>query len=210
MLQFTCWAQQNHSCPILLAQDEKMKEVIEVTYLGNIISNDGSNDKNIQDRWNKGMGIISSVISLLKHISLGKHYFKMGLLFRESNVINGILTCVEVLNGLTEQQVKKLQNVDEIYMRKLLSAHSKVAKEALFIETGKIPINIVIKMRRLMYWWHIVNKDNTSMLHNVYSAQKSFPVRGDWSNLLDKDKKDFDIDCDDNQLKLKYKSKQTF
>ena len=132
---------KNHSCSILLAQDSKMKEVSEVTYLGNIISDDGSNERNIQDRWNKGMGITTSVISLLKHISLGRHYFRMGLLFRETNVINGIMKCIEFLHRLTKSQVQKLENVDETYLRKLLGAHSKVAKEALFIETGKIPMH---------------------------------------------------------------------
>ena len=76
--------------------------------MGNIISEDGSDDKNILDRWNKGMGISSSIISLLRHVSLGRHYFKMGLLFRETNIINGIMTCVEVLRGITKQQIEKL------------------------------------------------------------------------------------------------------
>ena len=85
---------KKQSCSTLLAQESKMEKVSEVTYLGNIISEDGSNEKNILDRWNKGLGITSSVISLLKHISLGVHYFKIGLILRETNVINGILNVV--------------------------------------------------------------------------------------------------------------------
>ena len=40
---------KNHNCSVLLAQDIPMKEVKEVTFLGTIISEYGSNDKNIQD-----------------------------------------------------------------------------------------------------------------------------------------------------------------
>ena len=194
----------------MLAQDSKLKEVSEVTYLGTIITSDGSNDKDIQERWNKGMGIISSVMSLIDHISLGSHYFRIGLLFRETNVINGIMTCVEVLHGLTKTQIEKLKNVDEIYLRKLLGAHSKTPIEALYIETGKIPIHIIIKMRRLMYWWHLVNTKEDSMLHKFYNAQKLNPVKGDWVNDLDKDKIEFEIEYDDEEFKGMFKTKNTF
>lgn len=130
------------------------------------------------------MGINSSLISLLKHVSLGSHYFKIGLLFRETNLIDGIMTSMEVVHGLTKIQIEKLENVDEIYLRKLFDAHSKVAKEALYIETGKIPIHIILKMRRLMYWWHLIHKDKNSMLYKVYKAQKDNPVKGDWVQSL--------------------------
>ena len=63
-----------------------MKYKSEVKYLGNIISEDGSCNKNIEERYNKGIGIVCSVNSLLKNISLGKHYYRIGLLFRETNV----------------------------------------------------------------------------------------------------------------------------
>ena len=124
-----------------------MKCKTEVKYLENIISNDGSCDKTINDRWNKGIGIINSVITLINNISLGQHYFKIGLLFRETNIINGIMTSIEVMHNITKKQVSKLENIDEIYLRKLLRAPVTTAIEALFIETGKIPLGIILKMR---------------------------------------------------------------
>ena len=133
----------------------------------------------------------------------------MGLLFRETNVINGIMTCVEVLHDITKQQVEKLKNVDEVYLRKLLGAHSKVAKEALFIETGKIPINLILKVRRLMYWWHLINKDKETMLYKVYDAQNCIPVKGDWVNFLNSDNEKCCLIFDDETLKTKYKTKQS-
>ena len=119
------------------------------------------------------MGIVSSVTSLINNISLGQHYFRIGLLFRETNIINGIMSCTEVMHGITNQQVQKLQNVDEIYIRKLLGAPVTTAKEALFIETGKIPLDIILKTRRLMYWWNVVNQDSNSMLFKTYISQKT-------------------------------------
>ena len=73
------------TCPTKLISEtlsgkSEMKTVNYVKYLGDYISNDGSNDKNIEDRWKKGIGINCSIIDLLKQVSLGKHYFKIGIL----------------------------------------------------------------------------------------------------------------------------------
>ena len=98
---------RNHSCSVLKAQSTEMKNKTEAKYLGNIFSEDGSCNKNIEERYNKGIGIICSINSLLKNISLRKHYFKIGLLFRETNVINGIMSCIEVMHNLNNEQIKK-------------------------------------------------------------------------------------------------------
>ena len=44
----------------------------------------------------------------------------------------------------------------------------------------------------------------------VYNAQKSDPVKGDWVIDLDNDKKEFEIDYDDEELKGMFKTKNTF
>ena len=197
----------NHQCSELFAQDSKLKKVTEVKYLGNIISEDGNNNKNIEDRWKKGMGIISSVTAILNEVSLGKHYFNIGLLFRETNIINGILTCAEVWNNVTQNQIERLESVDETYLRSLFGAPATTTKEALYIETGKLPIRFIVSMRRLMYWWHLTKEDKSSMLFKFYSAQESKAVKGDWMKLLEKDKKDLGIELSDDELFEEYKTK---
>lgn len=61
-----------------------------------------------------------------------------------------------------------------------------------------------------MYWWHIVNKDENSMLYKFYKAQQNNLVKSDWVNSLNKDKEEFNIDFDDDMLKTKFKTKQSF
>ena len=66
-------------------------------------------------------------------------------------------------------------------------------------------------MRRLLYWWNIINLEEDSMLYKVYIAQKNKPVRGDWVKLLDEDKKEFNLkSMSDNDLKRTFKSKTSF
>ena len=47
------------------------------TYLGNIIFNSRTNDKNIDNRRNQGLAAISQIISMLNLISLGHYYFEI-------------------------------------------------------------------------------------------------------------------------------------
>ena len=82
-----------------------MKKVEYDKYFGDIISNDGSNQRDIDKKLSKGMGIISQIMALLSEISLGAHYFEIALLLRESLFVNGILTNWEVKYGLTEKNL---------------------------------------------------------------------------------------------------------
>ena len=122
-----------------------MKSVEHVKYLGDEESNVGRNDTNIEKRCTKFIGIKSQIILLVKEISLGSHYFDIGLLIRDTNLINGILFNSEVWYGLLQKHVEKLEKLDELLLRSLLDAHSKTAIEALYLETGKMPIRFLIQ-----------------------------------------------------------------
>ena len=65
-------------------------------YLGDIISNNGKNDKNIATRVKKGFGIIKQIISILEELFFGKYYFSVAKILRESLFINSILLNSEV------------------------------------------------------------------------------------------------------------------
>ena len=115
------------------------------------LSNEGSNDINIDERWKKGIGLVSQVISLIKEVTLGQYYFKIGLLYRETNIVNGLLFYSEIWYNFKKCQIKKLENIDEQYLRQLLGAHSNTPIEALYLGTGTLPLKYIIKSRRLMY-----------------------------------------------------------
>ena len=83
--------------------------------------------------------------------------------------------------------------------------------EALYMEAGKMPIRYIIKIRRLMYWYHILAecKEN-SLVKNFYKTQKLLPTNNDWIKNLEEDKKEFGIDIDDANLIKIYKTKHAF
>ena len=109
---------------------------------------DGLNNKNLKERENKGIGMVMQTLAILKETSLGHFYFDIGLLLRETNVINAIVYNSEVWVGLTKTNISLLENIDKLYLRKLLNAHSKTAVEAYYMEMGLMPIHFIIKCRR--------------------------------------------------------------
>ena len=123
---------KKEDCSVLYAEGTEMKLVNEEEYLGEILTKDANIDANIEKRVKKGIGLISPVIAIIKEVSLGRHYFDIGLLFRNSNIINGILTNSEVWYGVRKKHVEQLEKIDEMYIRKLFSAHSKTPIEALY------------------------------------------------------------------------------
>ena len=60
-------------CPTLNVHQDVMKTASSEKYLGDIITNSGQIDQNIQARVNKGVGSVNTIMSLLEEISFGEH-----------------------------------------------------------------------------------------------------------------------------------------
>ena len=132
------------TCPELNVHDTKMKKSNAEKYLGNTITEDGSNKTNTKNRIAKGYGIAAEILSIIKEIPFGTHQFEVALKLRESMLINGIFTNIEVCYGLTEKEIKDYEVLDEYLLRQILNGHSKTAIENLYLETGVIPSKYII------------------------------------------------------------------
>ena len=148
-----------------------MEEVTEDTYLGDILSSDGRNNKNIANRISKGIGIISQMMHLLESISLGEHYFDIAMLFREAMFLNGILTNSEIWYNLSESDIKEFENLDRLLLRRILNVPVSTPKEALYLELGILPIGWIIKSRRINYFHYLVNRDEEEMLLYLMTSE---------------------------------------
>ena len=132
-------------CPVLKVHESEMKSVEYDTYLGDIISKDGKNTRNIQNRIAKGVGKITQIMNILNTICLGEYYMETAILMRESIFINGILTNAEVWYNLTKEEIKQIEDLDLTLLRKLLNVPYSTPKEAFYLELGILPIGVIIK-----------------------------------------------------------------
>ena len=108
---------------------------------------------------------------MLSQVSLGHYYFEIALVMRDAMLVSKLVSSSEALYGVKKQEYKKLENIDEMFLRSMFNVPFSTPKESVFIETGKINVKVIIKMRRVMYWWHIVNLDKNEVLSKFYLAQ---------------------------------------
>ena len=83
--------QQDDCCPTLKIDNELMLTSNNEKYLGDILTTDGKINQNIEERHNKGIGIVNTISGMLKEISFGQYYFEMAVLFRQSMLLNAIV-----------------------------------------------------------------------------------------------------------------------
>ena len=183
-----------------------MEDVQYDTYLGDIISNDGKNKLNIENRISKGLGIISQIMNILEIVSFGTHYMEIALLLRDSMFINGILFNSEVWYGLSKAEISDLEDLDRNLLRRILNVPISTPKEALYLETGALPIGEIMKIRRIMYLRHLVTRDKNEMIYQFFMTQWINPTKGDWTETIKDDLKDYNISEDLDEIKKKSKS----
>ena len=122
-----------------------MKTTSSDKYLGDIITNSGKIDENIQNRVNKGNGSVNSIISLLEEISFDEHHFEMAILFRNSMLINSLLCSSEVLYGVKLRHIQLLESCDRSLLTRLFAVPASCSYEAVFLETGIRPVRFILQ-----------------------------------------------------------------
>ena len=197
-------------CDDIKVHDKKGEKVTDEKYIGDVISSDGTNTKNLKERIDKGYGIVNEIVSILDEVPLGKYKIIAGIKLREAMLLNGILFNSEIWYGLTEEDIEKLSFVDEYLLRSILKAPSKTPKETLYLETGCKPIKFIIKKRRLMYLHHILRRPKDEVIRKFYVAQKLKPSRNDWVLTVENDKNELEIKLCDEEIEqlTKYKFKK--
>ena len=110
---------QTDTCPKLSVHGREMLKTKKEKYLGDILTSTAKIDENIEERYKKGIGIINDIMSILKEVSFGYHYFQIGMLFRNSKLVNGIICSIEALYGIKAKHRETLEKLDRELFRKI-------------------------------------------------------------------------------------------
>ena len=62
-----------------IGEEYKIEKTENEKYLGDVISCNGKNDNNIQKRKERGIGIISQILSILEEVCFGPFFFKVAV-----------------------------------------------------------------------------------------------------------------------------------
>ena len=89
-----------------------MKTAEFETYLGDVICKSGTNEKNISNKANYGVGAISQIFSMLSQVSLGHFHFEIALIMRDTMLVSKLVSSSEVWYGITKTEYQKLESVN--------------------------------------------------------------------------------------------------
>ena len=118
-------------------------------------------------------------MSTLKEVSFGYHYFEMGILFRNSELVNGIMCSIESLYGLNMSHIETLEKCDRDFFRQLFKSGAATPIEIFYLSTNALPFRHIIIGRRLMFYWTILQKGESELVKRVLIAQQLNPVKND-------------------------------
>ena len=176
----------------------EMKSVNEKKYLGDIITTDMNNEKNIKDKTNKAIGNINKIVSSLQERPYGKHTFKAAKLMRDGILIGSLLNNAETWINVTKKDIEKLEKPDNILQEKLFS--EKASKAFQYLEFGILPVKYVLIAKRLKFLKYILNESTESMIRKVYTEQKKDSKKGDFISQIKQDMKDVQLDIEDEEV----------
>ena len=164
-----------------------------MTYLETIISADGKPDSDIQRRYAKGISAGNQILGMLNE-NFSFSYFETAMVFRNSILVNGVLSSLEAVNFLSPSHLDSLEKCDNYLMSKLFLSGSTTPSVSFFMETGSLPLRFVLMGRRVMFYFQILKKENNNELVSIISnIQRDDPISNDWILLVKHDLSQLDI-----------------
>jgi hypothetical protein len=181
-------------CPTLRAHETAMDLVKEEKYVGDIVSEDSKHTKNIISRRSNGIGVCNEITTILSNLCLGPHHFHVAVMLRQAMLLQVLLSNSETWLRLTKANMKKLESVDHMLLRKILDTAISTPINALYLECGCIPIRFIIKKKRIMFLHHILTRQDNSLITKVFWAQVHSPAPGDWCQVVREDLEHLGLD----------------
>ena len=95
---------------------------------------------------------------------------------------SSIYYACETYQNLKETEIRKLERIEEVFLRKLFKTRMGCPISQLYLEAGIIPGRFEIIKTRLLYLRYILGQPEESRLLRFVKAQLINPGNRDWVN----------------------------
>ena len=146
---------------------------------------------------------MAQIMSMVEKISLGKHYFKIAFLLRESIFLSSVLTNSEVWYKLSKAELKDLESLDRSLLKRIFSVPNSTPTAALYLESGCISIGTTVKARRINFLQYLLKLPKDDMLSRVFYCQWMDKNEHDWTEQVKADLEEFKLPNDLNYIEKK-------
>ena len=114
-------------------------ETEEQKYLGFILSSKGDNMAKINAIKKKSIGVIRTIMNKLDSLKLRQYYFECSIIFMNVILRGSILYASETYYNLTEMQLRKIERIEEEYLRKVLKTSKGCPIVQMYLAVGQWP-----------------------------------------------------------------------
>ena len=147
------------------------------------------------------IGIAKKILNMLDGIYFGKYYYEAAIILRNSLLVSSVLFNCEAWYNITSAEMSLLETVDIMMLRGILKAPRSTPKEMLYLELGVMPLQHVIRKRRLGFLYYILQQENESLLSKVFQSQLENPTPKDWITTVKKDLEEINVNIQFFQIK---------
>ena len=131
-------------------------------------------------------------------------------LLRKSMLMSVITYNLEVSFNLSDKNIKSLHDLDMQLLRGSLLLGAKSSQSLMLLELGLIPVSFLLKKKKIMYLFHLLNTDESSLVGQVFQKQlqdiKSIK-KGEWINTVLEDLKELNIELTFSEIATMSKEK---
>ena len=178
-----------------------IKQTEQYKYLGFVISSKGDNMANIRNIISKSIGVTRKIHSKLKSLNLKQYYFECSIILMNVLLRGSILYAAELFYNLKENELRKIERIEEEYMRKILKTSRGCPITSLYLTLGQIPARFAILKMRLLYIKYILHQPEESNIYRMLILQLENPTRGDWASSCMKDLENINLKLTLDEIK---------
>ena len=179
-----------------------MEHVNQYKYLGQMISNSKDNKAHISYMKNKSISIKKRIFSYLKDLKLGKYYFECGVFLMKCLLRRSILYSAETLYNIHECEIREIEKIEEGYLRELVGTGQKCPLSQVYLEVGQYPARFDLYKMQILFYHHIINQDEKSLIYRFLQAQQNSPTIGDWNSMVKSNMLFINFNITDEQIKI--------
>ena len=187
--------------PCMFLEEEMIKHVLHLKYIGDVFQQNGKNDELIKDRLGRGTKVILKIDAIMSEIQFGKHTIIVSLLLYRALFLSSVLFNSQAWRNLTEKNFSQLQTLQLRLLKKLVGAPSSISNSFIFLELGVLPIKYEIHQRQLTFLHHIVNLSEDDPVYLLYQNMKLLPGEKNWFNDIQLSASTYGIPVDEEELR---------
>ena len=148
------------------------------------INSQGDNFDLLKSRVDSLYGSVTELLSMCKEAYFGSKPIEIMLLLCRSVYLPMLIYNCESWFKLTKNGICELQKARRRYLRPMMEAPGSNPVAVTYLEMGMLPIKYEIDIRRLRFWWTILQKNNDDPLRMAYTEMLRYLFEENWANVV--------------------------